>query len=158
MSGFAAEPGLKTLSAQVPMALAQLVAQGVVPATNRLQLAIGLPLHNQDQLDALIGQLYDPHSTNYHQFLTPEEFTTRFGPTEQEYQAVVQFAEAHGLAVISRYNNRVVLDVAGSVADIDRAFQTTLRTYKHPTEPRNFLRRTQRRPCPPTCRRPTSGV
>ncbi len=57
MSGFAADPGLKTLPAQVPLALAQLVAQGVVPATNRLQLAIGLPLHNQDQLDGLIGQL-----------------------------------------------------------------------------------------------------
>jgi subtilase family serine protease len=139
MSGFAADPGLKTLPAQVPLALAQLVAQGVVPATNRLQLAIGLPLHNQDQLDGLIGQLYDPHSTNYHQFLTPEEFTARFGPTEQEYRTVVQFAEAHGLAVVGRYNNRVVLDVSGSVADIDRAFQTTLRTYKHPTEPRNFF-------------------
>ncbi len=41
---------------------------------------------------------------------------------------MVQFAEAHGLAVVGRYNNRVVLDVSGSVADIDRAFQTTLRT------------------------------
>jgi hypothetical protein len=139
LSGYAADPGLKTLPTQVPLALAQLVAQGVVPATNRLQLSIGLPLHNQDQLDGLIGQLYDPHSANYHQFLTPEEFTARFGPTEQEYQSVVQFAEAHGLAVVGRYNNRVVLDVAGSAADIDRAFQITLRTYKHPTEPRNFF-------------------
>jgi subtilase family serine protease len=131
--------GLKTLPGNVPAIISRLTPLGLLPTTNRLQLAIGLPLHHQDQLDGLIGQLYDPHSANYHQFLTPEEFTARFGPTEQEYQAVVQFAEAHGLAVVGRYSNRVVLDVAGSVADLDRAFQVTLRTYQHPTESRHFF-------------------
>jgi subtilase family serine protease len=119
--------------------LSQLIPQGSVPATNQLRLSLGLPLHHQDQLDTLIGQLYDPHSTNYHKFLTPEEFTTRFGPTEQEYAAVVQFAESKGLRVTGRHGNRVVLDVTGRATDIEWAFQITLRTYKHPKESRNFF-------------------
>jgi subtilase family serine protease len=134
-----AEPVLHSLSGYVPAVVSQLVPQGVVPATNRLQLAIGLPLHNRPQLNELIAQLYDVRSTNYHRFLTPQEFTARFGPTVQDYQAVIEFAEAHGLKVVGRHSNRVVVDVAGSAADIGQAFQITLRTYKHPTEPRNFF-------------------
>jgi hypothetical protein len=30
-------------------------------------------------------------------WLTPEEFTARFGPTEQDYQAVKDFAKSKGL-------------------------------------------------------------
>src|SRR5579875_3340585 len=60
--------------------------------TNVLDLAIGLPLRHQAALDELLRQLYDPTSTNFHRFLTPQEFTARFGPTEQDYQAVIQFA------------------------------------------------------------------
>ncbi|MGC9941989.1 MAG: protease pro-enzyme activation domain-containing protein, partial [Verrucomicrobiota bacterium] len=131
--------GLKRLPGQMPAVLSQLVPDGIVPASNRLQLSIGLPLHHQDQLGELIAQLYDPHSTNYHKFLKPDEFTARFGPTEGEYDSVVQFAEAHGLTVVRRHSNRVVLDVAGSAVDIGHAFKITLHTYKHPTERRDFF-------------------
>src|SRR6185437_9673627 len=63
----------------------------------RLTLAIGLPLRNQAELQALLQQLYDPSSTHYHHYLTPEEFTARFGPSEEDYRAVKAFAAANGL-------------------------------------------------------------
>ena len=63
----------------------------------RMSLAIGLPLHNQAGLTALLQQLNDPASPNYRQWLTPEQFTERFGPTEEDYQTVVAFAKASGL-------------------------------------------------------------
>ncbi|HXA44442.1 MAG TPA: protease pro-enzyme activation domain-containing protein, partial [Candidatus Angelobacter sp.] len=119
--------------------LPQLIPQGDVVATNQLRLAIGLPLHHRDQLNALLTQLYDPHSTNFHQFLKPDDFVGRFGPTEPEYQAVVQFAQEHGLTVVGRHRNRLVLDVAGNASDIERAFRVHLRTYHHPVEPRTFF-------------------
>jgi subtilase family serine protease len=138
-AGFSAEPARKVLRGHVPEAVAHLTASGRLPATNQLHLAIGLPLRNQNELDELLQQLGDPGSTNYHKYLTPEEFTARFGPTEQDYQAVVQFAETNGLTVIGRHSNRVVLDMTGGAADVERAFQITLRTYRHPTEPRDFF-------------------
>src|SRR5262249_38074900 len=75
----------------------------------------------------------------YHQYLTPQQFTERFGPTEQQYQSVVEFARNSGLTVVETFSNHLVLDVEGSVADIEKAFQITLRTYHHPTEPRDFF-------------------
>ena len=70
---------------------------------------LGLPLHNPDALSALLQQLYDPASPNYRHYLTPGQFTERFGPTEQECQAVADFARARGLTVNAVHPNRLVL-------------------------------------------------
>jgi Pro-kumamolisin, activation domain/Domain of unknown function (DUF5011)/Immunoglobulin I-set domain/Bacterial Ig-like domain (group 3) len=134
-----AGPDLVTLPGHVPAVVAGLNSTGRLPATNHLTLAIGLPLRNQAALEELLQQLYDPQSTNYHKFLTSPEFTARFGPTEQDYQAVGRFAETHGLSVVGTHSNRVVLDVSGSVSNIEQAFNTTLRIYPHPKEARDFF-------------------
>ena len=81
---FSAEPGRQTLAGHVPAATAGLAPKGRLPGTNHIHLAIGLPLRDQAGLDELLQQLYDPHSTNFHKFPAPAEFTTRFGPTEQD--------------------------------------------------------------------------
>src|ERR1043166_9089252 len=81
-SAFSAEPGRETLSGHVPPVVTGLTPKGRLSATNQLYLAIGLPLRNQAALDELLRQLYDPHSASYRKFLTPREFTARFGPTE----------------------------------------------------------------------------
>lgn len=101
-------------------------------------MSIALPLRNQDALTDLLEQTYDRSSTNYHQYLTPADFIRRFGPAEQDYEAVIQFARTNGLEVVARHENRLLLHVTGSVADIERAFSVVLRTYRHPTEPRTF--------------------
>ena len=111
---------------------------GRLPGAQRLNLAIGLPLRNQQELDALLQQLYDPASPNYRRYLTPEQFTERFGPTETDYQALMDFAKSNGLTVTVTHPNRVVLDVAGTVTDIEKAFHLTLRVYRHPPEARDF--------------------
>jgi uncharacterized repeat protein (TIGR01451 family) len=128
----------KLTGSHVPAAVARLAAVGTLPGTQRLNLAIGLPLRNQQELDALLQQLYDPASPNYRRYLTPEQFTERFGPTETDYQALMDFAQSSGLTVTVTHPNRVVLDVAGTVADIQKAFHLTLRVYRHPREARDF--------------------
>jgi subtilase family serine protease len=137
--GANAGPDRMVLYGHVPSAAVQLTAKGRLPATHNLCLAIGLPLRNQGALDDLLEQIYDPQSPNFHKFLTPPEFTARFGPTVQDYQAVIGFAEANGLAVTGTHDNRVVLDVEGSVSNVERAFRVTLRTYRHPREARDFF-------------------
>ncbi len=139
LSGIGADQGRMALTGHVPAVVRYLVATGNLAATNTLDIAIGLPLRNQKELHELIRQLYDPASTNYHQYLSPAEFTARFGPTEQDYESVRRFAESNGLAVTGTQPNRLVLEVTGNVSDIERAFQITLRTYQHPTEAREFF-------------------
>jgi len=133
--------GRQLLGGHVPEAIARLrlPATGRLPATNGLNLAIGLPLRNQAELAELLRQLYDPASPNFRKFLTPEEFAARFGPTEADYAAVMNFARTNGLVVTGTYGNRLLLDVAGPAAAVENAFHVTLRTYRHPTENRDFF-------------------
>jgi autotransporter-associated beta strand protein len=103
-----------------------------------LRLAIGLPLRNQAQLDQLLQNLYDPASPNFRRYLEAGEFADRFGPAPQDYQAVLAFAGSNHLTVTAQHPNRMLVDVAGSVADIERAFHLKMRVYAHPVEAREF--------------------
>ncbi|HUI28935.1 MAG TPA: protease pro-enzyme activation domain-containing protein [Candidatus Acidoferrales bacterium] len=133
---------------------AQQVVRGCVPAgilrlglspmerlnqTKVLHLAIMLPLRNQDALNTLLRQLYDPTSPNYHQYLTPEQFTSRFGPTRQDYQAVMTFAKENGLTIVGTHSDNMLLDVSGTVTAIEKALNVKLNVYRHPTENRTFF-------------------
>ena len=138
-SAAAQPPAMKTLSGHMPAVVSRLQAKGLLPGTNQLYLAIGLPLRNREALTNLLQQIYDPASPNYHHYLTPEQFTVQFGPTEQDYQAVINFAKARGLAVVGTHPNRILLDVGGNAADVGKAFGVTLRTYHHPAENRDFF-------------------
>ncbi len=107
--------------------------------TNRLDLSIALPLRNQDKLTNLLQELYQPGSTNFRRFLTPDEFAASFGPTPEDYQAVIGFARAHGFTVTKTHSNRTLVGIRGSVTNIEAAFHTHLRVYQHPKEARTFF-------------------
>jgi hypothetical protein len=111
---------------------------GRIASSTNLDLVIGLPLRNQEALTNLLQQQYAPTSPQYHHWLTPDEFTAKFGPTEQDYEAVVEFAKANGFTITGTHSNRTLVDVRGSVADIERTFRVTLLTYQHPTQTREF--------------------
>lgn len=130
--------GRRALPSRAASVTAHLQSIQDLEETNHLDLVIALPLHNQAVLTNLIKQLYDPTSTNFHQWLTPADFTTRFGPTADDYQRVINFAMAHGLKPTGTNSNRMLVDVTGRVADIQNAFQVKLRLYRHPTENRTF--------------------
>ena len=126
------------LRGHIPEAVKRLTPLGKEDGADRLKLAIGLPLRNQNELTNLLQQIYDPASPNYRHYLTPEEFTARFGPTEEDYQAVIQFARRNGMTVTATHPNRVVLDVEAAVADIERTLHVEMREYQHPKEARTF--------------------
>ena len=131
--------GRQYLSGHVPKIVSRLQPTGRFPGTNRLHLAIGLPLRNPEALAQLLQQLYDSASPQYRQYLTPEQFTEQFGPTDADYQKVIAFARANGLTVAATHGNRLLLDVSGPAANIEQAFHLTLNVYRHPTENRTFF-------------------
>lgn len=107
-------------------------------ATN-LNFAFGLPLRHQDELTSLLREIYDPASARFHHYLSAREFAERFGPTDRDYQKVIQFASTHGLNVVASHDNRTLLDVRGSVAAVERALRVRMNVYPHPTEHRTFF-------------------
>jgi hypothetical protein len=111
---------------------------GRLAGSQQLHLAVSLPLRNEEQLDALLQQLYDPASPNYRRFLTVQQFTDQFGPSVVDYQRVIGFAQSHGLRVMRTFSNRLIVDVSGSVANVEGALQVRMQVYHHPTEDRTF--------------------
>ncbi len=134
----AAAADRQVVPGHVPPAVARLQPLNRLPASQRLTLAIGLPLRNQAQLTAFLQALYDPASPNYGSYLTPQQFTNRFGPSQQDYQALIDFAKANNLRVTATSPNRLILNVDGAAADIEKALHLALYLYQHPTEPRTF--------------------
>ncbi|HEY2714058.1 MAG TPA: S53 family peptidase [Chthoniobacterales bacterium] len=113
------------------------LVQHLNPA-QRLQLVIGLPLRDKGATEAFIENLYNPASPNYQHYLTGNQFADMFGPSQADYDAVVRFAQNNGFVVTSKSPNRLILQVEGNVASIERAFHVTMNVYKHPTENRTF--------------------
>jgi len=111
---------------------------GQLPATQTLRLVIVLPLRNQTELDNLLSDLYNPSSPSYHHFLTVDQFTAEFGPTQEDYNTALAFAQDNGFTVVATSRNRLNIQVTGTVAAIQRAFHVTMRTYQLPTENRIF--------------------
>src|SRR5215469_1462707 len=58
---------------------------GSLSAIQPRRLTVVLPLRDQAGLREFLKNLYDPASPSYRKFLTVEEFTERFGPTQQDY-------------------------------------------------------------------------
>lgn len=126
------------LTGHVPDGVFKLHAVSTLNSSRRLDLIIGLPSPNQAQLAKLLDQLYDPADPNFHRYLTVDQFTARFGPTSNDYQKLIAFAQDNGFKITGKQSNRMVLKVNATVAQIEHVFHIHLRQYQHPTEGRLF--------------------
>jgi kumamolisin len=113
-------------------------AIGRVPANQEMRLDVVLPVRDEAGLKSLLRDVYDPTSFAYHRFLTPAEFTERFGPTQADYDKVVQYLKANGLEVVGGSRDGMEVQVKGPVSSVEKAFRVTMLNYQHPTEDRTF--------------------
>jgi xanthomonalisin len=121
-----------------PVAGRTAAMMGATQSQLRLRLQLHLPLRNQAELSQLLRDLYDPASAQFHRYLSVAEFTARFEPTPEGYDAVLAWATANGLAVTARAQNRRLVAVEGAVSAIEKAFDVNINYYQHPAESRMF--------------------
>src|SRR6202522_1719591 len=112
---------------------------GRLPATDTLPFDIVLPLRDRPGLQSFLRQQYDPSSPFYHQFLTPQEFTARFGPSQDDWNTLVAFAKANGFAILSGTRDARDLRLSGTVANIEKTFHVTMGLYQDPNDARTFF-------------------
>jgi subtilase family serine protease len=111
---------------------------GRLPAAQTLHFDMVLALRHAPELENFLQDIYDPTSPNYHHYVTPQEFTARFGPSREDFKAVVQFAKANGFKIVSATREGRDVQVIGTVAAIEKAFHVHMGLYQHPTENRTF--------------------
>src|SRR6202451_3894218 len=116
---------------------AQLI--GKLPPTQTLHFDIVLPLRDRTGLETFLQQVADPTNPSYHQFLTPREFTARYGPSQEDWDTLVAFAKASGFEIIKGNLEGRDLQLTGTVANIEKAFHVTMGQYRDLAEDRTFF-------------------
>src|SRR5437588_1500862 len=119
-----------TLNGQFAPLVQQAHLLQTADANQQLNLSIGLQVRNQADLDSLLQAMYDPQSTQFHQYLTPGEFNQLFAPTSDQVQQVVAFLQSQGLTITSVAPNNLLIDASGSVAQVQKAFAIRINIYQ----------------------------
>jgi subtilase family serine protease len=109
-----------------------------LPATQSIHFDIVMQLRDRAGLQSFIREQYDPTSPFYHLFLTPQEVTERFGPTQQDWNALVAFAKSNGFQIVGGNRDSRDLQLIGSVANIEKALHVTMSKYQDPADGRTF--------------------
>ncbi|HEY3832012.1 MAG TPA: protease pro-enzyme activation domain-containing protein, partial [Acidimicrobiia bacterium] len=124
--------GVVPALAAVPLPVRQGAAAnlGAYSPSQTIRLAIGLRTPNKPAEQAFLGELQDKSSPEFHKYLTPAAWTDRFSPSARAQQTVVSWARKAGLTVTHLFANRLVVDVAGSVANIENALDVKINAYR----------------------------
>jgi len=107
-------------------------ALGNVPPEMPMRVTLSLPLRNRDTLLALLEAIYEPGSEIEGRYLTPQQFTDQYGPTSEDYSALMTFARISGLQITGIHANRVLLNAAGNAGVIGSAFGVNIVKYVLP--------------------------
>jgi len=91
-------------------------------------LTVALKLRNTEQMEALIGSIYDATGPRFRHFLTTQEFDAQFGPTPETIERVTKHFQAAGLQV-SRATV-AHLSVTGSRSAIEAEFDVQLHAFE----------------------------
>jgi kumamolisin len=129
---------VRTRHVRDAIARSEVAPNGRLPQNQVLQLDLVLPLRDAAGLNNFLSDIYNPKSPNFQHFVTPQEFTARFGPTQAQYQEVLTFAQANGLQVVGGSRDQMEVRVKGTVGAIEAALHVSVNTYRHPTEDRTF--------------------
>ncbi len=112
-----------------PAVLKQSRVNGPANAQQRLSLSIGLRVPNQDALTKYVQDISHPGSVNYHRYLTAAQYEAVFSPSKATYSALQQYLQTAGFTVTHTYSHRLLITFSGTVAQVDRTFGVTLKSY-----------------------------
>jgi hypothetical protein len=95
-----------------------------------LRLALVVQPPHMAEEEQFLKDLTTKGSPAFHQFLSPEEWNARFGPSVEDEQKVVDWAQSIGLTVTQRYPNRLLVDVEAPAGVIENALGVTINNYQ----------------------------
>src|SRR5260370_17575145 len=88
----------------------------------------------QADLEALIAAQQDPSSPQYHQWLTPDQFASRFGMAQSDIDKVQSWLQQQGFSIDSVARSRNMIRFSGTAAQLQSAFSTQMHYYQTGSE------------------------
>lgn len=80
----------------------------------------------QAAFEQFVASQYDANSTNFHQWLTPEQVGENFGPSDADIATVSNWLTSHGFSVDEVSKNRLTIRFSGKASQVENAFHTEM--------------------------------
>src|SRR5256885_2011333 len=100
-------------------------------AGQQLDLSIALRARNQQAMDQLLQNLYNPSSPQYHHFLTPQQFASSFGPTRAQLNQVIAYLRSQGMTITQVSPSGLLIDARANVSTAETAFEVQINNYQY---------------------------
>lgn len=113
------------------LAVPQFDQGGVDPALQlgTITLMTAPTVAQQQALKLLLAQQQDPKSSNYHKWLTPEQFADRFGLSQNDIQQIAAWLESQGFTNVHPARGRNWVSFTGTAAQVESALSTSIHHY-----------------------------
>jgi len=97
--------------------------------SRQITATVWLHQRNKDAFDALVRQMYEKGSPNYHHWLTVAQYNAQFAPSERDAAVVRDFLTAHNLTVTSTEKNNHYVMASGRVSDVQNALNVQIERF-----------------------------
>src|SRR5271163_2846031 len=124
-----------------PDEAAGIVGEALASPSQALAMRLTMALRNPAELARLLAGQQDPGSPEYHRWLTTDEFTSRFGPTDADLTRVTRWLKQKGFTVISADASMREVSFTGTVAQAQNVFAVKIaatadrQLYSNTTDP-----------------------
>jgi subtilase family serine protease len=95
----------------------------------RLMLMMARPADREKSLQQYLIGVHTPGSSAYHQWITPDEFGSRFGASDEDIQMVSGWLQSHGLSVGRVTKSKSMIEFSGTAGQIREALHTEIHHY-----------------------------
>lgn len=103
---------------------------GATPAAQTVTASLVLKVRNPDALEAFVAQSQEP-GPNYHRFLSVNEFTQQFAPSQGDIAAITHYLNQYGITVTEVYADRLLIKATGSADAFNQAFAVDLHNFSN---------------------------
>ena len=96
----------------------------------RMLLVLSSSPAQEVELKKVLDDQQNHRSSNYHRWLTAEEFGSRFGVADSDLQNVLVWLQSSGFSVDRIAGSKRWVEFSGTSAQVENAFQTVMKYYR----------------------------
>ncbi|MGI8667511.1 MAG: S53 family peptidase [Jatrophihabitans sp.] len=103
---------------------------GAAPAASAVSFSVAIAPRDAAGAQAFADAVSDPRNASYGKYLTPRQYTARFGASAAAVASVVSWLRAAGLHTGAVPPSNSYVPVTGSISSVNKAFGTTINSYR----------------------------
>ncbi len=111
------------------MIISNQLDMGPEDLSKSISVTVWLRQHNKETFDALVQQMYEKGSPNYHHWLTMAQYEAKFAPTQQDAALVQAYLKTHNLTVTGTEKNNHYVMANGVVNDVQNALNVEIHRF-----------------------------